>query len=118
MPQSLLFPRCDAVVCHGGTGTVMAVLGHGLPLVLAPVAADQPDNARRCEDLGVARVVPADGRTPEAFRDAVRAVLGDPNYRRNAGRLREEMAHQPGPEEAVGWLERLATEQRALEVAQ
>jgi UDP:flavonoid glycosyltransferase YjiC (YdhE family) len=68
VPQSLLFPRCDAVVAHGGTGTVLAALAHGLLLVLAPVAADQPDNARRCEHLGVARMVPPDGRTPGAFR--------------------------------------------------
>ena len=116
VPQSLLFPYCDAVVAHGGTGTVLATLAHGLPMVLAPVAADQPDNARRCRDLGVAVVVPPNGRTPEAFRDAVRAVLGDPGYRRNAGRLREEMARLPGPEHAVGWLERLAAGQRPLAI--
>ena len=117
VPQSLLFPRCDAVLCHGGTGTVLAALGQGLPLVLVPVAADQPDNARRCEEIGVAEVVAPGGRTPGAFRDAVRAVLGDPNYRRNAGRLRDETARQPKPERAVGWLERLATEGRPPEVA-
>ena len=117
VPQSLLFPLCDAVVAHGGTGTVLAALALGLPMVLVPIAADQPDNARRCEQLGVARVVPPDRRTPETFRDAVRAVLGDPGYQRNAGRLREEMARLPGPERAVGWLERLAAGERPRDVA-
>ena len=55
VPQSLLFPRCDLVVTHGGSGTVMTALDHGLPMVIVPVSADQPDNARRCEQLGVAK---------------------------------------------------------------
>jgi UDP:flavonoid glycosyltransferase YjiC (YdhE family) len=114
VPQSLLFPRCDLVVTHGGTGTVLTALNHGLPLVIVPVFSDQPDNARRCEQLGVAKVIAPGDRTPEAFRDAVRKVLGDPRYRRNAERLREEMAQLPGPEQVVGWLERLAAEKQPL----
>jgi UDP:flavonoid glycosyltransferase YjiC (YdhE family) len=112
VPQSLLFPRCDLIVTHGGTGTVMTALDHGLPLVLIPIAADQPDNARCCEVLGVAKVVAPEERTPEAIRAAIRAVLGDQSYRRNAERLREEMVRLPGPEQVVGWLEQLAAEQR------
>lgn len=114
VPQSLLFPACDLVVNHGGSGTVMAALSHGLPMVIVPASADQPDNARRCEQLGVAQVIAPENRTPEAIRTAVRAVLGDPSYRANAERLREEMERLPGPEHAVGLLERLAVEQRPL----
>lgn len=117
VPQSLLFPRCDLVVTHGGSGTVMAALGHGLPMVIVPVSADQPDNAHRCEQLGVARAIAPDNRTPEAIRDAVRAVLGDPSFRRNAERLKEEMARLPGPEMVVGWLERLAMDKRPFAAA-
>ncbi len=114
VPQSLLFPRCDLVVTHGGTGTVMTALNHGLPLVIVPVFADQPDNARRCEQLGVAKVIAPDERTPEAFRDAVRTILQDPSFRRNAEGLREEMRALPGLEQAVALLERLAAERQPL----
>jgi UDP:flavonoid glycosyltransferase YjiC (YdhE family) len=117
VPQSLLFPRCDLVITHGGTGTVMTALNHGLPLVIVPVFSDQPDNARRCAQLGVAKVIAPGDRTPEAFRDAVRAMLQDPSYRRNAEGLREEMQALPGLEQAVALLERLATEKRPLFVA-
>jgi len=117
VPQSLLFPHCDLVVTHGGSGTVMTALRHGLPMVIVPVSADQPDNARRCEQIEVARVIPPDNRTPEAFRNAVREVLRDPRYRRNADRLREEMERLPGPEHVVGLLERLAAEPRPLVAA-
>ncbi len=114
VPQSLLFPHCDLVVTHGGSGTVMTALGHGLPMVIVPVSADQPDNARRCQQLGVATVVAPDNRTPEAFRNSVREVLRDPGYRQNAKRLREEMERLPGTEQTVEWLEQLAREKPPL----
>jgi UDP:flavonoid glycosyltransferase YjiC (YdhE family) len=64
VPQSLLFPRCDLMVTYGGTGTNMTALGHGLTMVLIPIAADRPDNARRCEAFRGAQVIACEGRTP------------------------------------------------------
>ena len=57
LPLAPLLRRCDAVVCHAGTGTTLAALAAGLPLVLVPQGADQFDNARACERAGAARVV-------------------------------------------------------------
>jgi UDP:flavonoid glycosyltransferase YjiC (YdhE family) len=114
IPQTRLFPRCDLVLTHGGSGTVIAALAHGLPLVVVPISADQPENAARCAALGVGRVVQAEDATPEAVREAVRAVLADPTYRRNAERVRDEIRSLPGPEHAVALLERLAAERRPL----
>src|SRR5688500_7535798 len=56
IPQSLLLPHCDLVITHGGSGTVMDTLSHGLPMVVIPIAADQPPNAKSCARLGTARV--------------------------------------------------------------
>lgn len=114
LPQSLLFPHCDLVITHGGSGTVRTALARGLPMVVLPIAADQPENARRCEALGVARVVRSRDRTAAAIREAARAVLHDPRYRRNAERLRAEMGSLPGPEYAVALLETLARERQPL----
>ena len=47
VPHSDLFPRTDVVVTTGGTGTVLAALAEGVPLVVAPTAWDQPENAWR-----------------------------------------------------------------------
>lgn len=114
VPQSLLFPRCDLVVAHGGSGTLVAALEHGLPLVLIPLMADQPENAARAAALGLGRVVGPDERTPEAISAAVRAVLADPAYRASARHVREELASLPGPEYAVALLERLARDKEPL----
>ncbi len=110
IPQTLLLPHCAAVIAHGGFNTVMAALDGGLPLVLLPLGADQPHNARRCAALGVGRVLAPDARTLGAIREAVRAVLVDPAYRREAARLREELRALPGPGVAVTLLERLVVE--------
>ena len=114
IPLSLLLSHCDLVVNNGGSGTLVAALSHGLPVVIVPITADQPENAARCAALGLGRVIEPAELTPERARDAVLGVLGDPSYRRNAERLRDEMVALPGPEYAVALLERLAVEKQPL----
>lgn len=117
VPQILLLPHCHLVVSHGGSGSVMGALAHGLPMVLLPMGADQPLNAARCETLGVAQVLDATKATPQAVREAVARVLEDATYRRAAERMRDEIAALPEPAYAVTLLERLATEKRPLRPA-
>jgi UDP:flavonoid glycosyltransferase YjiC (YdhE family) len=113
IPQDMLLPRCDLVVTHGGSGTMLDALSLGLPMVMVPISADQPVNAQLCADLGVARVVSPEGRTEQELaqeiRDATQAMLHDPAYRENAQRLQKEMEELPGLEYPVALLETLAT---------
>jgi UDP:flavonoid glycosyltransferase YjiC (YdhE family) len=99
---------------HAGSGSVIGALAQGLPMVLLPMGADQPHNAARCSELGVARVLGAVRATPGDVREAVSIVLLDPAYRRAAQRMRDEISALPGPAHAVALLERLATERRPL----
>lgn len=108
IPQALVLPHCDVVVCHGGSGSVAGALAHGVPLVCIPMGADQPHNAARCEQLGFGRALDAITVTPSAARHAVADLLADPGPRRAAERLRAEWAALPGPTHAVALLERLA----------
>ena len=114
IPQSLLLPHCSLVVSHAGSGSVIGALAHGLPMVLLPMGADQPHNAARCSELGLARVLDAVHATPGALREAVSIQLLDPACRRAAGRMRDELAALPGPAHAVALLERLAADRRPL----
>jgi UDP:flavonoid glycosyltransferase YjiC (YdhE family) len=108
IPQTLLFARCDLVISHGGSNTMMAALAHGIPQVMVPIAADQPYNAARCSAAGVAQVVRSSDATTESIREATLSVLADPSYRRAAERMRDEMAALAGPDEVLTLLERLA----------
>jgi UDP:flavonoid glycosyltransferase YjiC (YdhE family) len=96
LPLAPLLPRCDAVLCHAGTGTTLAALVAGLPLVLTPQGADQFDNARACDRAGAAKVLMPDEVDPAAVRDAVRAVLvkGSPEHQA-AREVSAEIAAMP-----------------------
>lgn len=107
VPQSLILPLCDAVVCHGGSGTVLAALALGLPLVLLPRGANQRWNAYRCAELGAGVVLRPEEVCAGAVAAATRAVLGDPAYGRAARRIAEEVAAMPPPEALVDELEEL-----------
>lgn len=108
LPQSVLLPYCDAVVSHGGSGTVIGTLAAGLPSVAIPMGADQPLNAARCEALGVGVTVDAVRATPDAVGETVLAVLGDPGYRKAAEGMWDEIAALPPAAAAVPLLEALA----------
>ncbi len=56
-PYGLLMPRVRAVAHQCGIGTLSHALRAGIPSVACPFAFDQPNNARRIEELGVAEVV-------------------------------------------------------------
>ena len=114
IPQAQLLPHCRLVVSHGGSGSVIGALAHGLPMVVIPIGADQPRNAQRCRDLHVARVLHALEATPDRVRAATSDVLADPTYRLNAEGMRDEIAALPGPDHAVTLLERLAKERQPL----
>jgi UDP:flavonoid glycosyltransferase YjiC (YdhE family) len=105
-----LLPRCDVIVSHAGSGTAIGSLAFGVPSVLLPMGADQPLNADRCADLGVAQVLDASSSTPEEIGRAVTTVRADPTYRAAATRIRDEITALPGPADGARLLERLGDE--------
>jgi UDP:flavonoid glycosyltransferase YjiC (YdhE family) len=114
LPLGPLLPRCSLVLFHGGSGTLVQAVAHGLPMVILPLGADQPDNARRCAELGISRTLGEQELTPEHVRETVLDVLHTPTYRQVAQRLRDEFRALPGPEAAVELLERLARDKKPI----
>lgn len=107
LPQVALLPRCALLVSHGGFNSVKEALADGVPLVIVPIAGDQPYCARRCQALGVSRVIGPAERDAAAIRAAVRTVLGDPSYRDQARHMRDEFCALPSAAAAVTALEQL-----------
>jgi hypothetical protein len=52
-----LFPRCKAVVHHGGIGTTAKCIAAGVPQLIIPRWHDQPDNAQRIVKLGLGKAL-------------------------------------------------------------
>ncbi len=122
IPQSGLFPRCSAVITHGGFNTLVAALSHGLPVYFLPLSADQPWNAQRAVELGfglsagelgpnsIRPVVRPERLDPAQIRNAIRRLLSEQSFSRAAAAIRAEIEELPGPDHTADLLERLATE--------
>jgi UDP:flavonoid glycosyltransferase YjiC (YdhE family) len=91
IPQAELLPHCDAVIAHGGAGTTLGALAHGLPLILLPQGGDQHYNAERAARAGAALVGTLD----------VTRLLEDDVLRAAAQRVAAELAALPDPAEVV-----------------
>jgi rhamnosyltransferase subunit B len=52
-----VFPRCRAVVHHGGIGTTAKCIAAGVPQLIIPRSHDQPDNAQRIVKLGLGKAL-------------------------------------------------------------
>jgi MGT family glycosyltransferase len=119
IPHTLLLPHCDVVITHGGFSSVMVCIEQGLPMVAIPLAGgDQPGNSARAAALGVARVVGPGERNAALVREAVLDILQDPNYRKNALRLKQNLRSLPAVDYAVGLLQRLANEKVPIDATQ
>ena len=106
VPQAETLPRAALILSHGGSGTLLGALAHGVPLVLTPQGADQFDNARATAAIGAARVLMPDEIDEHAVRDAVTSALADPSCRDAAERVAGEIAAMPPPAEVADRLAR------------
>lgn len=73
--HSAVFPRCRAVVHHGGAGTTAAGLRAGAPTFVLWIAAEQPIWAAQVKRLGVGASLPFSSVTAESLRAGLRAAL-------------------------------------------
>src|SRR5437762_3042105 len=107
-PFSELFPRAAAIVHQGGIGTTGQALRSGRPAVIVPFSHDQPDNAARCERLGVARVVSRRRANAPRLARAIGEVLESRTIRERArvvgDRVRSEGGAAAAAEVVEGFL--------------
>lgn len=95
VPQAEIIGSCSAVLCHGGSGTLMAALSNGLPVIALPLGADQPDNGDRVNELGCGIVLDPLTATPTTIAAAIACIHDNSEYRHQAASLRAEAAAQP-----------------------
>jgi UDP:flavonoid glycosyltransferase YjiC (YdhE family) len=109
VPQERILPRCALVVTHGGSGSLLGALAHGVPVLLVPQAADQFENADACATAGVGRVLLPSQVTTDAVGTNARAILADTSTRARAATVAREIAAMPSPAELASRLARLTT---------
>jgi len=110
-PHSWLFPRCSAIVHHGGAGTTHEALLWGRPSLVCPVGADQPFWGRRIAKLGLGpEPIPQRRLTRAALAEALIA-LKDPAMIARAGEMSAAMRAEGGALEAANLVNAFLTTQ-------
>jgi MGT family glycosyltransferase len=111
-PHAQVLPLASLVVCHGGHGTVMKALAHGLPVLVMPFGRDQKDNGARVEAAGAGLSLSPNARATR-IAAAVRRLLGEPSFRDNARRMAGIIARDVKEDRAVAEMEALAARHEA-----
>jgi UDP:flavonoid glycosyltransferase YjiC (YdhE family) len=113
LPQADVLQRAAAVVCHGGSGTVLGALAAGVPLAILPMFSDQTANARRVAQIGAGIELDA----PADLTGAVRRLLDEPRYGEAAQAVADEVRELPPVDVAVGIVDELVAYSQPRSVA-
>lgn len=112
-PHSELFAEAAAIVHQGGIGTTGQALRSSRPALIIPFSHDQPDNAWRCAQLGVARVLGRRAARARAIEGELRALLGDTAMRDRAAGVGAKVRDEHGTRTAVDAIEAVIEAERA-----
>jgi len=124
VPQDAVAPHAAAIVGHGGHGTTLGALAHGIPQVVVPLfSGDQWVNAAAVARAGAGVALDAERATRPvlavpgldamaALGAAVRRVLSEPSHRRDAERIAAAMRALPPTDAAVDALAAISSAAR------
>ncbi len=95
--------KTDIFLTHCGMNSASEGLYFGVPLVMLPQTSEQKGVAKRVSQLGAGVLLK--GTSPGEIRRAVRQVLEDPSYRKNAEKVGESFRACGGAAAAADWIE-------------
>lgn len=103
--QLAILKQADAFITHAGAGGSQEGLATATPMVAVPQAVDQFGNADMLQSLGVARHLPMEEATAESLREAVLALVDDPEVALRAKEIQERIANEGGALRAADLIE-------------
>ena len=98
----------EVIVHHGGSGTLLGALAHGIPQLVLPYTPDQSENGQALATAGAGCVMNVPELSPDAVAQAACRLLRHGPERVAAGRLCDELRLMPAPPEVAPLLEKLA----------
>lgn len=115
IPQDALLPHCDLVIHNGGAPSLLAALGHGLPILVLPRGtASQERNAEALVRGGVGLRLAAEEITAAEVARCVRALLVESRFREQAAKAERQIESMPPVDDGIKLLDRLARDRRPL----
>ncbi|NEP21081.1 glycosyltransferase [Moorena sp. SIO3I6] len=106
-PQLELLKKATLTITHGGTNTVIESLTNGVPMVAIPITNDQPGVAARIAWTGTGEVIPLGKVRVEKLQKAIKRVLTEDSYKKNALRLQEAITRAGGVSRAADIIEQV-----------
>ncbi|MFD9635297.1 nucleotide disphospho-sugar-binding domain-containing protein, partial [Streptomyces violascens] len=107
VPQRAILEQADAFVTHAGMGGCSEGLMAGVPMIAVPQGAEQPMNADRLVELGVARRIDTPDATADALRTALNDLVTDPEVARRSAQLRADARSEGGTRRAADLIENM-----------
>ncbi|HEX8801030.1 MAG TPA: nucleotide disphospho-sugar-binding domain-containing protein [Terriglobales bacterium] len=104
-PQIELLKRSALCITHAGLNTALESLTQGVPMVAIPVSIDQPGVAARIAYTKTGAYVPLRELSALRLSTLIDDILGNPEYRQNANKMREAIIRANGLEKAADLLE-------------
>jgi zeaxanthin glucosyltransferase len=104
-PQRELLEFASLVISHGGLNTALESIDAGKPMIVIPLAYDQPANALRLHRLGIAEVLPAMRLTGQRIHAAILKVMNEPRYRAAALQAQSKLRSLNGTSRAANIME-------------
>ena len=108
-PQLELLQKATLTITHAGMNTTLESLTYGVPMVAIPVAIDQPGIAARIAWSGCGEAVPLSKLSVERLQKAVKQVLTEDSYKKNALRLQEAIKRAGGVSRAADIIEEVVS---------
>ncbi|MEV4175931.1 activator-dependent family glycosyltransferase [Nonomuraea sp. NPDC049709] len=114
VPLNALLPSCAGIIHHGGSGTFMTALAHGVPQLVVPdLMWDSKEKSLALTASGAGLVIQDQEKlSPDHLRERITTLLDDPAYTAGAARMRTEIVGTPSPNDIVPVLERLTALRR------
>jgi len=98
LPQNdvLNHPNVKLFISHGGMNSMLEAAHRGVPVLVVPLFADQMRNAKMMENVGIGLGFDrSDLKDSAKLTDAVRKVLMETKYKKNAKRVASMIAYRP-----------------------
>jgi sterol 3beta-glucosyltransferase len=99
-----LFPRCRAVIIHGGVGTTAAALRTGIPMIIVSIIADQPWWGKIIQKKGVGVHIPFKKLTARKILSALERI-SMPDIQEKARKTADQINSENGVKNTINKLD-------------
>ncbi|MEY3828143.1 MAG: hypothetical protein RLZZ148_2971, partial [Cyanobacteriota bacterium] len=107
-PHQKLIDKANIVITHAGMNTTLGALSSGVPIVAIPITNEQPGIASRIARTGVGEVLLLRNLTASNLQAAIKRVLTEDSYKKNALRLKAAIEKAGGVKRAADIVEQVA----------